>query len=144
MVEFLSMLNFMLIIKDFLTWPLIGWQLCCQPIRCQLWKSLLTKMDLTWKFLSNPGPWMTSNKWCQVMKRNHKPDWFISTYLFQLQYPCLWKRFKSTHLLICRLSKKNIVWKTKEIWWYMYMQLQHWKLPQKINKNWYMGLHCTE
>ena len=30
---------------DFLTWLLIGWRLCCQPIRCQVWKSLLTNMD---------------------------------------------------------------------------------------------------
>ena len=40
-----SMLNSMLVNKDFLTWLLIGWQLCCQPIRCQVWKSLLTNMD---------------------------------------------------------------------------------------------------
>ena len=50
------MLNSMLVNKDFLTWHLIGWRQCCQPIRCQVWKSLLTNMDLTWKFLSNPGP----------------------------------------------------------------------------------------
>ena len=40
-----SMLNSMLVNKDFLTWLLIGWRLCCQPIRCQVWKSLLTIMD---------------------------------------------------------------------------------------------------
>ena len=39
------MLNSMLINKDFLTWLLIGWQLGCRPIRCQVWKSLLTNMD---------------------------------------------------------------------------------------------------
>ena len=31
----------MLVSKDFLTWLLIGWRLCCQPIRCQVWKYLL-------------------------------------------------------------------------------------------------------
>ena len=40
-----SMLNSMLVNKDFLTWLLIGWQLCCQPTRCQVWKSLLTNLD---------------------------------------------------------------------------------------------------
>ena len=40
-----SMLNSMLVYKDFLIWLLIGWRLCCQPIRCQVWKSLLTNMD---------------------------------------------------------------------------------------------------
>ena len=35
----------MLVNKDFQTWLLIGWQLCCQPIRCQAWKSALTNMD---------------------------------------------------------------------------------------------------
>ena len=40
-----SMLNTVLINKDFLTWHLIGCQLCCQPIRCHVWKSLLTNMD---------------------------------------------------------------------------------------------------
>ena len=40
-----SMLNSMLVNKDFLTWLLIGWRLCCQPIRCQVWKSLFTNMD---------------------------------------------------------------------------------------------------
>ena len=29
----------MLLNKDFLTWLLIFWWLCCQPIRCQVWKS---------------------------------------------------------------------------------------------------------
>ena len=36
------MLNSMLVNKDFLTWLLIVWRLCCQPIRCNVWKSLLT------------------------------------------------------------------------------------------------------
>ena len=40
-----SMLNSMLVNKDFLTWLLIGWWLCCQPIKCQVWKSWLTNMD---------------------------------------------------------------------------------------------------
>ena len=35
-------LKSMSVIKDFLTWLLFGWQLSCQPIRCQVWKSLLT------------------------------------------------------------------------------------------------------
>ena len=34
------LLNSMLVNKDFLTWLLIGWRLCCQPIRCQLFETL--------------------------------------------------------------------------------------------------------
>ena len=30
--------------KYSLTWLLIGWRLCCQPIRFQVWKSMLTDM----------------------------------------------------------------------------------------------------
>ena len=37
-----SMLTSMLVNKDFLTWLLIGWRLCCQPIRCHVWTYLLT------------------------------------------------------------------------------------------------------
>ena len=40
-----SMLNSMLANKDFLTWLLIGWRLCCQPIRCQVWISLPINME---------------------------------------------------------------------------------------------------
>ena len=40
-----SVLSPTLVNTDFLTWLLIGWRLCCQPIRCQVWKSLLTNMD---------------------------------------------------------------------------------------------------
>ena len=43
--EVKSTLNSMLVNKDFLTWLLIGWWLCSQSIRCQVWKSLLTNMD---------------------------------------------------------------------------------------------------
>ena len=32
------MLNSMSVNKDFLAWLLIGWWLCCQPIRCQVLK----------------------------------------------------------------------------------------------------------
>ena len=48
----------MLVNKDFLTWPLVDWRLCCQPITCQIRKSLLTDMDfnIACKFLSNNGP----------------------------------------------------------------------------------------
>ena len=39
------MLKSMLVDKDFLTWLPNGWQRCCQPIRRQIRKSLLTNMD---------------------------------------------------------------------------------------------------
>ena len=40
-----SLLKSILVNKDFLTWHLIGWQLCCQPIRCQVGKALLTNIN---------------------------------------------------------------------------------------------------
>ena len=46
-----SMLNSMLRNKDFLTWLLISWQLCCQPNRCQVTKSLLINTDLNKEIL---------------------------------------------------------------------------------------------
>ena len=39
--------------KDFLTWHLIGWWLCCQPIRSHVWKFLLINMDFE---IEIPGP----------------------------------------------------------------------------------------
>ena len=43
------MLNSMLVNKDFLTWFLIGWRLCCQSIRCHFWKSLLMNIYFNMK-----------------------------------------------------------------------------------------------
>ena len=48
------MLNSMLFNKDFLTLLLIGWRLCCQPIRCHVWKLLLTNMDFNMEISSYP------------------------------------------------------------------------------------------
>ena len=45
-----SMLNYVLVTKDFLTWLLVGWRLGSQPIRCQVWKYLLTNMDFNMVF----------------------------------------------------------------------------------------------
>ena len=52
------MLKFILVSKNFLTWLLIGWQLCCQPIRCQVWKSLLTNMDFNKEMSQKSRPQM--------------------------------------------------------------------------------------
>ena len=41
----------MLVNKDFLTWLLIVWRLCHQPIRCQVWKYLLTNIPLVYNDL---------------------------------------------------------------------------------------------
>ena len=58
------MLNSILVHKDFLTWLLIGWQLCCQTIRCQVWKSLLLTWIWTWEFLNSSVPdlWYNQTK----------------------------------------------------------------------------------
>ena len=45
-----SMLKSTLVNKDFQPWLLIDWRLCCRPIRVQIWKFLITNMDLTWHF----------------------------------------------------------------------------------------------
>ena len=46
--------------KEFLKWLLIGWQLCCQPIRSHIWKFLLTRKDF-WHGVvlvtQPPGTW---------------------------------------------------------------------------------------
>ena len=41
--------------RYFLTWLLIGCQLCCQPIWSQVWNFLLNNINLTWIFLCNPS-----------------------------------------------------------------------------------------
>ena len=43
----------MLVNKDFLTWLLIGWRLCWQPIRCQVW-NLQNPTHLSWQLLGSP------------------------------------------------------------------------------------------
>ena len=40
----------------FLAWILIGWWLCCQPVRNQVWKSLLTYMDFNMDFSVTLAP----------------------------------------------------------------------------------------
>ena len=80
------MLKSMLVNKDFQTWHLIGWRLCCQPIRYQVWKSLLEAMfenpckltwNLTWILLNNPRPWAASGVLCYMAARFGTPT--IST-----------------------------------------------------------------
>ena len=44
------MLKSTLVNKDFQPWLLIGWWLCCRPIRVQIWKFSSTNMNLTWHF----------------------------------------------------------------------------------------------
>ena len=48
----------MLVNEDFLTWLLIGWRLCCQPIRCQVWKSLLINMDFSMEIVIQASGWL--------------------------------------------------------------------------------------
>ena len=35
--------------KDFLTWLMIGWQLCCQPIRSYVRNLLLSNCKFSWQ-----------------------------------------------------------------------------------------------
>ena len=42
--QVIFLLKLMLVNKDFLAWLLIGWRLCCQPIRRHVLKSLWTSM----------------------------------------------------------------------------------------------------
>ena len=61
-----SMLKSMLVNDDLLTWLLIGGQLCCQAIRSQVWKFLLT-----WKYLSNLG---LSALAMEILPSSNKPS----------------------------------------------------------------------
>ena len=45
-----------LVYKNFETWLVIGWQVCCQPVRnSQVWKFLFNNLDLKMGVLSNTG-----------------------------------------------------------------------------------------
>ena len=48
-VQVKPMLKYM-VNEDFLAWLLIGWWLCCHPIKCQVWKSVLADMDFNLDF----------------------------------------------------------------------------------------------
>ena len=50
------MLKSMLVNKNFQTWLLIGWQLCCQPIQSQVWKSVLNNMEFIMDFAEQSRP----------------------------------------------------------------------------------------
>ena len=45
-------LKSLLVNKDFLTWLLIGWQLCCQPIKSFVWKFLINNTNFWHEFFS--------------------------------------------------------------------------------------------
>ena len=80
-----SMLKSMLVNKGFLAWLLIGWRLCCQPMRywCDARFENLTWM-LTWKFHSNPGACTLT--WCVLLTLTLSVDRFV-----------VWKSPLSTH-----------------------------------------------
>ena len=71
--------------KNFQTWLLIGWQLCYQPIRCHVRKSLLTNMDFDMDFLkSDPISRLRSHRIFEVqfprahqMLRACRPDFRV-------------------------------------------------------------------
>ena len=50
--------------KDFLTWPLTGWQLCRQPLRSQVW-NLLTNRDFNMEF----SQWKGLHHWFYCMDK---------------------------------------------------------------------------
>ena len=98
-----SILKSMLINKDFLTWLLIGWRLCCQPIRCQAWKSVFTNMDFhiprslnelcNWRWFVAMWGFIMINSWLESVSNVH----LTSTYFAVnentwcvCKFPCIW------------------------------------------------------
>ena len=111
-----SMLNSMLINKDFLTWLLIGWRLCCQPIRCQVWKPLLTWI-LTWKFLSNSTHWSVEH-WFSLQNRNCKVFKEIQLFLKFVHFLVLKRRTQIQINTIGPVSYFNNNFSVvNQIWW---------------------------
>ena len=80
--------------KDFSTWLLIGRRLSCQPIRCQVWKSLLTNMEFNMEnFLvtKNPGR-LVINMWIkQGLAPESCLDCFHWNFKWWLVHKSLWK-----------------------------------------------------
>ena len=76
-----SMLTFMLVNKDFLTWFLIGWWLCCYLIRSQIWKFLLINMNFNIKISVFQVP-----KWYGWLRHLSHKGWII-----QLQKDKAWQ-----------------------------------------------------
>ena len=60
--KFKSTLKSVLIDQDFLTRLLIGLWQCCQPIRCQVWESLLTNTDFYIAIYKQLRPRIVMNK----------------------------------------------------------------------------------
>ena len=63
------MLNSMLVNKDFLTWLLIGWPLCCQPIKYQVWNSLFINRDFDMEISYIAGPRLAWTTWKNFRKK---------------------------------------------------------------------------
>ena len=62
--------------KKIKTWLLIGWQHSCQPMRSQVWKSLL--FILTCTFFSYPGLWRCKHR---NKQRNYFPSFLHNRYI---------------------------------------------------------------
>ena len=89
----------MLVNKDFLTWLLIGWQLCCQPIRCQVWKSLLINMDFDIEITgNNSGPRHVVKLITDVCGQAY------ATRIYIMQIACTFKLY-----FLCRQILRNSV-----------------------------------
>ena len=82
-----STIRSMLANKNFILWLPIGWRLCCQPIMCQDWKSLLISpyfsIGTKWFLVTKVPGWINMahvniitvqilSKWTLIPKHAHK------------------------------------------------------------------------
>ena len=87
--------------KDFPTWLLIGWQLCCQPIRIQVWKlAQISKIS--------KDPFMLHNQyhgWLPGVSRSQG----ISSHDIDLALPKCWGQWVShTGSVQLQLQLQNV------------------------------------
>ena len=68
-----SMLIFKLVDIGFLIWLLIGWRLCCQPIRSQVWKCLLANTDFDIRHPYQYSPLI----YCSLYGRDIRLRWIL-------------------------------------------------------------------
>ena len=80
--------------KDVLTWLLIGWQPCCQPIRIQVWK-----------FLCNKKKKMLTRQWVYQFLLQNKISWNYMSWLLLKCY-----LLNTACVVICRIAVSYQKW----------------------------------
>ena len=71
-------------------WLLIGWQLCCQPIRSHVWKSFLIIMDFNMKISQQLRPQVVNYKNTAHKQSGTKPNLLAKICPPNLVTICAW------------------------------------------------------